>query len=951
VISTSFGILTFASPWVLAGLAALPVIWWLLRLTPPQKQTVEFPPAPLMLDLKATERTPVHSPWWLTLLRMAVAAGVILALAEPTLKPASAVPVVSNTPILVVADTGWAAASRWDKRTAMAQQIAAEARGLGQLITLVPTAGPMGDLKPLTPDAFLDRGRSLEPQAYDGDRGAVAKAIDAAFGASKQRFRVVWLSDGLGGPAADVLADSLRKIADGSVDVVSDEIGAGPLTVERKDGAATLIAATVREYHGAPRVGTVAAETLQGQRLAAVPFTIRAGQGSADVTFDLPLDVRNQVARLSIVSEASAGGVFLLDGRSQRRRVGIVASDDAERAQPLLSPSYYIERALNPYAEVFVTRNTNLDAATAELLARPLSVLILSDVGRITGPARDRLRTFMEKGGTLVRFAGPRLEQGGDDLLPSPLREGGRTFGGSMTWTTPQQPATFEAETVFDGLKVPDDVTVTQQVLSDPSRMQQASATIAAQLRDGTPLVTTANRGAGRSIFFHVTATPEWSNLPLSGLFVDMLRRIVDVSGAAGEGGTAEAAAVAQDTERLLPAWRVLDGYGRLGLPTGVVQPVLSSTAASSRPSQTSPAGLYGPQNATRALNIAGSGLQFAPLGLREGMRTRVYTEARTLMLSPWLFAAALSLFLLEGLLSAFIMGASRLRVRKAAATVGAFVLVAALAGLPNEARADKRPDAPAMDDATRHALQASVETRFAYVLTGDAETDRTSQAGLAGLAKVLALRTAVEPGEPVGVDPARDEIVFFPLLYWPVLSGNAAPLAPAALARVDAYMKQGGLIIFDTKTDQALASALAPASARVTPLSQLLGKLDIPPLQRIPDDHVLTKSFYLLQTFPGRWDSGDLWVEARPADTAGNGGKKALKSDGVSSIIVTSNDLAAAWAVDESDRPMYALVPGGEEQREMSYRVGVNIVMYALTGNYKADQVHVPAILERLGH
>ena len=168
-----------------------------------------------------------------------------------------------------------------------------------------------------------------------------------------------------------------------------------------------------------------------------------------------------------------------------------------------------------------------------------------------------------------------------------------------------------------------------------------------------------------------------------------------------------------------------------------------------------------------------------------------------------------------------------------------------------------------------------------------------------------------------------------------------------AVLAKIDAYMKQGGLIIFDTKNDDANPGNLL-SSGVSTPLSQLLGKLDLPPLQRVPEDHVLTKSFYLLQSFPGRWDNGDPWVEAR--SDAGDA-KRAVKSDGVSSIIVTSNDLAAAWAEDDNDRPMFAAVPGGEDQREMSYRVGINIVMYALTGNYKSDQVHVPAILERLGH
>jgi hypothetical protein len=232
-------------------------------------------------------------------------------------------------------------------------------------------------------------------------------------------------------------------------------------------------------------------------------------------------------------------------------------------------------------------------------------------------------------------------------------------------------------------------------------------------------------------------------------------------------------------------------------------------------------------------------------------------------------------------------------------------------------------------------------------VVTGNAEADRVSQAGLSGLSKILTLRTAVEPGDPMAIDPARDELVFFPLIYWPVLP-NAEPLPDAVLAKIDAYMKQGGLIIFDTKSDDANPGSLL-SSGVSTPLSQLLGKLDLPPLQRVPEDHVLTKSFYLLQSFPGRWDNGDPWVEAR--SDMGDTTKRAVKSDGVSSIIVTSNDLAAAWAMDDNERPMFAAVPGGEDQREMSYRVGINIVMYALTGNYKSDQVHVPAILERLGH
>jgi hypothetical protein len=233
-------------------------------------------------------------------------------------------------------------------------------------------------------------------------------------------------------------------------------------------------------------------------------------------------------------------------------------------------------------------------------------------------------------------------------------------------------------------------------------------------------------------------------------------------------------------------------------------------------------------------------------------------------------------------------------------------------------------------------------------VLSGDRETDDTSRAGLKGLGRVLQTRTAVEPGEPAAVDITKDEIAFYPVLYWPVLK-TAKALPDAIIAKIDAYMKEGGLIIFDTRDyGDGGADMLPMAGQGGTAIQRLLSKLDVPPLEPVPENHVVTKSFYLLRSFPGRWDGGQLWVEATPKDE--NESHKARVSDGVTSIMITSNDLAAAWALDDRGRPLYPVVPGGEMQREMAFRGGINIVMHALTGNYKADQVHVPALLERLG-
>jgi hypothetical protein len=253
-------------------------------------------------------------------------------------------------------------------------------------------------------------------------------------------------------------------------------------------------------------------------------------------------------------------------------------------------------------------------------------------------------------------------------------------------------------------------------------------------------------------------------------------------------------------------------------------------------------------------------------------------------------------------------------------------------------------------------AMRATVDTRLAYVVTGDAETDNISKAGLQGLTLFLAQRTALEAGEPIGLDIARDELAFFPLIYWPVVPGAAKPSAQA-LARIDAYMKNGGTVLFDTRDAITAPPGLGGAnrSPGMLALRAILSSLDIPELEPVPRDHVLTKTFFLLRDFPGRFSSGQLWVEALPSandENAENDETKrpARAGDGVSSIIITSNDFAGAWAARNDGQAMLPMVPGEPRQREFAFRAGVNIVMYTLTGNYKADQVHVPALLERLG-
>jgi hypothetical protein len=393
-----------------------------------------------------------------------------------------------------------------------------------------------------------------------------------------------------------------------------------------------------------------------------------------------------------------------------------------------------------------------------------------------------------------------------------------------------------------------------------------------------------------------------------------MLRRIDAMSQGVSEAG-----------EQALAPVETLDGFGRLQRASPAARPIAAKEMATTTVSPRHPPGFYGTADARRALNLsAGMGELEAIDKLPAGTERESLTAGREIDLRPPLLTAALLLALADLMIAYALRGL----LRRRPARLATMILLAAL-GLPAAARAD---------DA--FVVKATSELRLAYIRTGNQEVDAISRAGLVGLTATLNRRTAVETAEPLAVDVEQDELVFFPLLYWPVVPGQAAP-SPKAVERINRYLETGGTILFDTRdaNDQA-PGPVGGAAGSAQRLRRLVTGIKMPPLVPIPPDHVLSKSFYLLHDFPGRWNAGSLWVE--PVEDRVN--------DGVSTVVVGGNDWAGAWAVDGQGRPAFAVVPGGEPQREMAMRFGVNLVMYVLTGNYKSDQVHVPAILERLG-
>jgi hypothetical protein len=918
---TVLGGIGFGAPWLLVALAALPILWLILRAVPPAPIRRRFPGVALLLGLQDDASVSDRTPWWLLLLRMLAVAAIIIGLAQPVLNPEDGV-VQTNGPKLIVLDGSWAGAIGHTRQMQAVKAELDRATSAGQAVAILQLTDP----KPLV---FLPAGTvsvsltGLQPNPWQPTPENVEDAIAAITNANASS--AVWFSDGLDFDGHDDILAVLNAVADLRVLQGGRQIvGLTPATYI--DGAINLTAlrAKAQDAENVTILAQGRDPSGNSATLATATAKFASGENTATTAMVLPSELRARVAGFEIQGLRAAGAKTLVDDAFQRREVALIAGREGREGLELLSPLHYLNQALAPTADV-------LNGALIDVLPANPDVIILADVGIMSADETTSLLDWVEKGGMLLRFAGPRTAASDisrneeDALMPVRLRSGGRSVGGTMSWGEPKSIAPFAETSPFFGLTVPDDVFVNSQVMAQPD--PTLADRVIAELNDGTPLVTRKPIGQGQVILFHVTANAEWSTLPFSGLFVEMLERLA----------VSSSTTIPLATDLKGTVWtprQVMDGFGALrdaGTMQGVDGPDLidANTGPKLLP------GIYtsGDRVLARNVILADDTLKAADWPANIAVSGYAVTPQRPL--GGPVLALALLLLLADVIASLALSG--RLLGQASRGTIAVLALGMMTLSTPQA-------------DAQNADIDNASELALAHIVTGNKEVDDIAYAGLRGLSDTLFFRTSIEPQEPVSVDLETDELAFFSILYWPITPDQPRP-SVEAYAKLNAYLRSGGMILFDTR-DSNIAK-FGSSSPNGRKLQQIAGLMNIPALEPIPADHVLTRAFYLLQDFPGRHTSREVWVEASPADAQQAEGMPFRNlNDGVSPVVIGGNDWAGAWATTSSGAPLLPVGRGfgGERQRELANRFGVNLVMHVLTGNYKSDQVHVPELLERLG-
>ncbi len=917
----TIGPVGFLVPALLTALIALPILWLLLRAVPPAPLRQRFPGVALLLGLKDKESQSDKTPWWLLLLRMLAVAAAIIGFSGPVLNPQTAQS--GQGALLILVDGTWASARDWARRIERIDAALDEAAAQARPVAIVQTTAPLDmDLPFQAANSWKSRLPGLTPRAWDPDAQELlvwANGLDGV-------FDTFWMSDGLARDGRGPVLEALEN--HGTVSVYESPRPVYGLRPARFENGQVLITA-LRAAAGAEVTLDLSGVGLDPNGIERNLVTAQAEFGASDVEAEvalvLPPELRNRITRFALSGVRSAGAVSLTDDSLRRREVALIAGRDAREGLELLSPLHYLRQALEPTADI-------LEGAMADLLLANPDAIIFADVAEVPLQDQAPFLQWLEGGGVLVRFAGPRLAASEvsrstqDPLMPVRLRAGGRNVGGAMSWGAPKTLRPFDETSPFFGLDVPDDVNVTSQVVAqpDPALADRAIAV----LTDGTPLVTRQQVGQGQIVLFHVTANAEWSSLPLSGLFVQMLERLA-VSTQSAPPGAQELAGTTWAVETSLNAFGDLEDAATL---PGVPGDQLAQAMQVADTSRLLPPGLYAGDDRRLALNVISADHTLTAMQWPERIDVQGVTVVQETALKGWFLTAAAALLVIDILASLLMTG----RMRRGLTVALALFLVppSGEAQVPDDIR----------------ALEATSGVVLAYVRTGDTRIDALSFAGLRGLSVKLFERTSVEPLDPVAVDVNTDSLSLFPFLYWPVTEDQALPDA-TGYAKLNRYLRSGGMILFDTRDGDVAQFGGNSPNGRM--LQRIAGPLNIPPLEPVPKDHVLTRTFYLLQEFPGRHNSQGVWVEAAPPDAEQVDGMPFRNlNDGVTPVVIGGNDWAAAWAVDERGVQQFPVGRGyaGERQREISYRFGINLIMHVLTGNYKSDQVHVPALLDRLG-
>ena len=398
--------ISFGNPIALWGLLSIPGIWLLLKIYPPAPKTIFFPAIKFLTNINNDEETAGNTPLWLLLFRILLVIILILAFAQPiyNAKPNF----LNNNPLLLIVDNGWSSSINWEKRKENLIEYVDRAEQQKIPIIILPTAPKNNILKEKLLLLNASDAKSyielLTPNPWPSDYRLLNEKLEEL--SKDKNYNIVWLWDGIdheNDDSSQIFSKKLESI--GNLRVV-DFLNSSPIKIIKKVSNSdnnNLSIEIQRNFGSLEEIIFIRANGNNGKLLNRKQLTFKENERIISTDLIIPNDLRNELISVSIENVNNAGAVYLSDEKWRKRNVGIYGDKEAFRTQPLLSPAYYLDRAINSFHKVEISQ-------IEDLIKSELSVIILPGVGTLGEDINSKLKTWIRNGGILIRFAGPNLE-------------------------------------------------------------------------------------------------------------------------------------------------------------------------------------------------------------------------------------------------------------------------------------------------------------------------------------------------------------------------------------------------------------------------------------------------------------------------------------------------------------------------------------------------------------
>ena len=896
--SNFINIIGFSNIYALFGLLLTPIIWVIVKSFPPIPKSYNFSSFFLLekidYDAPKNEKTPL----WLVIFRIFFFILIVLFFSKPFLKNNNSIADEKVEKYLIVADIGWSMAKDWNKFKELVQEISQEAeKNKKEILFFHSNLNTYEDLKIFkTSNSLSNYLEGLYPLPIQFKQGSLDKLIqdESIFKKSKifilsskfdfhnfndyyKKFSLI--KNNLNNYYFINPLDTILII--NSLKVTQDKIICEILRLGKNSSKKEFL---------------LSIETINNEIVYRDQHSIKENENNKMINLSFPTEIFNQINSIEIIGQNHAGAKYYFDDFSKKKTIAILSDNEFYKESPLLSPVYYLKKSLDSKHNIKVGKIDNI-------IKQNFSTIIIPETAKIPNEYYEKLNDWLLQGGTLIRFSGKSLVQEKSKFLPSQDTYSRiRNIEGQLTINNKLFISEFEKDSIFSGLQIPQDIIIKKQLIFDTYSKQ---VTLLAKFNDNTPFVSMKKFGEGKIILFHIGANNDWSNLPISSLFPDMINRVLLFSKNYNSSNL-----------KNLNLNKEIDGFGRLVSPKKIVTLDSFDKLKTIKPSFNIPPGQYENNQISVALNLSTNISQYESEKIYSSMLSN-YSFKSTKDLSSTILKIILTMFILDILLTIMIKNNYnffKIFARKHNLLVFILFFLTLIK----------------TDNVTAN------ETYLAYIKIKNSQINNISENGLETIRNLLITRTSINPKGVIGLDIKNDNIYSYPFIYWP-LTKNLLSIEKPEITKIKNYLNNGGIFFFDIIGFSR--KNLNLKEKKFKEIRTFLNEIGANELSIIPKGHTLTKSFYLLNKFPGKWDNRILFIENNNLEY----------KDGVSSIILGFNDWAKAWAVDNNNLPLFPVVPGGERQRELSYRFGINIAMYALTGNYKSDQIHSKSILKRL--